>query len=80
MQEFRLWKTGDACTVTAEGRSVPGKILLASGNGLSLFVEFEAILHGHVGQAPLSWEPRLGEFVSIATGREFVLSERKALE
>lgn len=72
---MRVWKTGEACRVTVEKRTVPASIQLASPNGRSLFVEFEAMLVGHVGSAPLGWDDERQAFVSIASGHEFVLSE-----
>ena len=48
------WKQGDVITIACDGRSVEGVILLASKNGASLMIGFEAILHGHVGMMPLA--------------------------
>jgi hypothetical protein len=62
----RIWKTGERCRITCAGRTVDGLVLLASGNGLSLMVGFEAILAGHAGMMPLSWEH--GEFRSLVEG------------
>jgi hypothetical protein len=77
VRAFRLWKTGEPCRVKYghEGRVEAGVIRLASKNGLSVFVEFEAILGGHMGSAPLSWNEDIGEFTSIASGAVFVLLE-----
>lgn len=48
------FKTGDRVKITCEGRTVDGVILLASENGKSLALSFEAILAGHVGMMPVS--------------------------
>jgi hypothetical protein len=45
-------KTGDLVTITYDGRTVAGVVKLASGNGASLMLEFEAILGGFVGMMP----------------------------
>jgi hypothetical protein len=72
---MRVWKTGERCRVTVGARTVPAEVVLASSNGESLFVHFEAMLEGHVGSAPLGWDPKLQAFVSIASGHEFVLTD-----
>lgn len=74
---MRLWKSGEKCRVKLGERAANGEVTLASKNGESLFVHFEALLGGHVGSAPLYWQPELGEFVSIATGEVFELSDRE---
>jgi hypothetical protein len=49
------FRTGDSVVLHFEGRTIPGRIILASGNRRSLWVEAEAIIYGFVGQAPLLW-------------------------
>lgn len=46
-------RTGDTVMLTCEGRSVVARVVLASANGVSLFLQFEAILHGHAGSMPV---------------------------
>jgi hypothetical protein len=46
-------KTGDKLRLTCDGRTVAGWVIMASPNGRSLAVGFEAILLGHVGMMPL---------------------------
>jgi hypothetical protein len=46
-------KTGDKVWIRFEDRSVPGEIILASDNGRSLMLGFEAIIDGHVGRMPV---------------------------
>jgi hypothetical protein len=48
-----LLKTGDRVEISCEGRTVTGTVLLASGNGRSLALEYEAILAGFVGSMPV---------------------------
>ncbi len=72
---MRVWTTGERCRITVGPRTVPAEVVLASDNGRSLFVQFEALLVGHAGEAPLSWREDLEGFYSIVSGQEFVLSE-----
>lgn len=53
---MRVWKAGEAVRITCMGRTVPGALAMASPNGKSLVVEFEAILGGWVGMTALSWD------------------------
>jgi len=46
-------KTGNRIMITCEGRTVEGEVLLASPNGRSLMLRFEAILLGCVGMMPV---------------------------
>jgi hypothetical protein len=76
-QVFRVWKTGERCRVRLgrERRIVPAVVQLASGNGHSLFIVFEAMLGGHAGAAPLLWDESRGGFYSIASEALFELFE-----
>jgi hypothetical protein len=47
------FKKGDDVLITCDGRTVQGKIEIASPNGVSLMVSFDAMLHGHAGMMPL---------------------------
>jgi hypothetical protein len=67
------WHTGDRCIITADGNTVDARVILASPNGRSLMLEFDAILLGHVGTMPvLAGEDDV--FRSIVTGDEVTLS------
>jgi hypothetical protein len=59
--------TGDRVRITCDGRTVDGTVLLASGNGRSLMLSFEAILAGHVGMMPVLAEDDAptGEYRSL---------------
>jgi hypothetical protein len=48
-----IWKTGDRVIVDCEGAAYAGQVLFASQNGKSLFLEFDAMIAGHVGQMPV---------------------------
>jgi hypothetical protein len=60
---MHVWKTGDLVRITYEGRSVDGAVKLASPNGLSLMLEFDAILGGCVGMMPVLYEG--GQFICL---------------
>jgi hypothetical protein len=46
-------KTGDSVTIICQGSTVVGEVLLASSNGKSIMLGFEAILADHVGMMPV---------------------------
>jgi hypothetical protein len=46
-------KTGDRVKIECAGRRVDGTVILASENGASLMLAFEALLDGHVGMMPV---------------------------
>lgn len=47
------WKTGDRVIIDYDGAAYSGKVLLASPNGKSLFLEFDAMIAGYVGEMPV---------------------------
>jgi hypothetical protein len=71
---MHVWKTGDLVRITYEERTVDGAIKLASNNGLSLMLEFEAVLGGCVGMMPVLYED--GEFLCLMTRRPVLLVAR----
>ena len=46
-------RTGQRVTITYDGRTLDGLVVLASGNGRSLMLSFEGILGGWVGMMPV---------------------------
>jgi hypothetical protein len=62
-----VWRQGDRVLISIGSDSTPGVVILASGNGKSLMLEFETVLHGHVGTMPVLQEND-GSFRSIVTG------------
>lgn len=60
-------KTGDDVVIECQGWTIPGTVTLASPNGVSLILSFEAILDGHVGMMPVLLNDD-GEYRSIMTG------------
>ncbi len=50
------FKQGDRVRITYKGRMVPGVVFLASDNGFSLMLSFQAMLGGYVGTMPVLWD------------------------
>jgi hypothetical protein len=50
---MRNFRTGERVRIKCNGRHVAGEVLLASGNGVSLMLSFDAMLEGHVGLMPV---------------------------
>jgi hypothetical protein len=67
--------TREPVTIRCDGRTVPGFIVLASGNRKSLVIEFEAMLAGHVGTMPL-FQDDDGIYRSLISGVEVTLEPR----
>lgn len=68
-------KTGDKVTIVCRGamHPVPGTVLLASENGKSLALSFDAILDGHLGMMPVLLGDD-GLYRSVVTGTEVVIT------
>lgn len=62
-----LFKTGDPVVIGCDGRTVPGVVQLASANGKSLMLSFDALLDGHAGMMPVLLDDD-GVFRSIISG------------
>jgi hypothetical protein len=77
----RIWKTGQAVRITTGGRTVDGEIALASNNGVSLFLTFEAMLDpagecaGYLGGMPAMWN---GAAFQDLAGRGVIEIEERA--
>jgi hypothetical protein len=65
-------RTGDAVTIECDGRTIPGTVILASPNGVSLMLGFEAVLDGHLGMMPVLRDDD-GSYASIMTGIKVTL-------
>jgi hypothetical protein len=72
------FKTGDRVWVGCDDRTVEGWIILASSNGVSLMVGFEALLDGHAGTMPVMLDDH-GVYRALLTGHAIALVERKAV-
>lgn len=73
---MRIFKTGEKCRVTYAGRTVDAVVRLASPNGRSLFLEFEAMLGGFVGAMPVLFDD--GEFRPLMGGGVAKVAPRDA--
>jgi hypothetical protein len=69
-----MMKTGDLVLIGCDDRSVEGRVILASDNGKSLMLGFEAILGGHVGMMPVLLQD--GVYRSIITGEAVAVVPR----
>jgi hypothetical protein len=65
-------KTGDRITVTAHGKTLPGSVVLASSNEMSLYIEFDGSFPFHIGAAPLL-KGRDGVYRSIVDDTEMTV-------
>lgn len=63
-----MLKSGDRVEITYEGRTVDALVFMASPNGLSLFVRFEAMLGGFVGAMPVLGETSEGPWRDVFYG------------
>lgn len=77
---MRVYKVGDTVTITCEGRTVPGTVSVASANGVSLMLEFEAVLAGHVAMMPVVWDGEVGAFLSVVGGVKVELGQAEPEE
>jgi len=68
-------KTGDQVTLTVGGHTVTATVMLASQNGRSLFLSFEAVVAGHVGGMPVLQDDS-GVYRAVVTGDEVRLEPR----
>lgn len=71
----RIWKTGERVRIAYEDRMVTGSVLLASGNGKSLMLEFDALLGGYAGRMPVLWNESAGRFECLVVNLPVTLSE-----
>jgi hypothetical protein len=60
-----IFRTGDLVWTTHCGMTLPAKVVLASKNGKSLMLSFEAIIGGYVGAMPVSWNETRGEYEDL---------------
>jgi len=67
-----IWRTGDQCWLRYLDRTVRAEVSLASGNGRSLMLRFEAVVDGHVGSMPVLMDAD-GVFRSLVTEEEVTL-------
>lgn len=70
------FRSGDSVDITADGRTLAGMVTLASPNGVSLMLEFDGMLDGHLCAMPVQQEPD-GRFVSLFTGKVVTLQRTR---
>lgn len=66
--ELIVHATGALVRVTYRQRTVDATVLLASGNGKSLMLSFEALLGGYAGMMPVLWDDDAREFRGLVCG------------
>jgi hypothetical protein len=62
-------RTGESVLIEYEGRTLPGSVMLASGNGRSLMLAFDGLLGGHAGMMPVLQDEH-GAYSALMTGAE----------
>jgi hypothetical protein len=60
--------TGQRIKITADCRTVDGRVRFASKNGRSLWLSFDALIDGHVGEMPVMQDDA-GDYRSLLTGK-----------
>lgn len=72
-------KKGDTVELTVDDRTVEALVLLASPNGRSLVLGFEAILDGHVGKMPIFNDDK-GTYRALITGKEVQIAKKGSVQ
>lgn len=68
-------KQGDVINIR-HGRAIfRGCVDLASSNGVSLIISFEALIGGHAGKMPVLGSPVTGEYHSIIDGTRIFIEK-----
>jgi hypothetical protein len=75
MSDAKNLRKGDEVQIRCTGKSITGTVLMASSNGKSLMLGFEAIIDGHVGMMPVLQDDD-GTYHSIVTGIQVELRAR----
>jgi hypothetical protein len=52
----RIFRRGDLIRIRYKDREVEGVVLIASENGNSLMLAFDALLGGYIGTMPVLWD------------------------
>jgi hypothetical protein len=63
-------KTGDRVKITYKGRTVEGRVVLASKNQQSLMLGFDAMLGGYVGTMPVLMDLMEDTYRDLIEGEE----------
>ena len=69
-------KKGDSVTVTLEGRTIQATVAIASVNGASLALSFDAFFGGYVNLMPVLYveAPHKQHYVDLVEGREVTIT------
>lgn len=59
---------GDLIRVTAFGQTCDAVVSLASANGVSLMIQFDAMLGGYVGMMPVVWNDESAQYEELFRG------------
>lgn len=70
-------KRDDLVTATYQGKTVDAVVQLASPNGKSLIIRFEAMLGGHLGVMPVLQDDE-GDYWSLMEGNQITLVKKTA--
>lgn len=70
-----LFRTGDAVWIECAGVRAAGTVELASTNGKSLMLAFDALIDGHLGMMPVLQDDD-GVFRSLVTDSEISIRTR----
>ena len=68
-------KKGEEIVLEHEGREVTAFVLMASENGKSLAVAFDAMLGGYVGMMPILFNDEAGEYQDLAIGKPVLIKK-----
>jgi hypothetical protein len=79
MRQLQHWHVGDDLVLIYRDRSEPATVILASPNGRSLLLSFDALLGNHAGAMPVLADDD-GEFWSAVSGEPVILSVKPARE
>jgi hypothetical protein len=66
---MKIRRTGDRVHLTFQGVTVEAMVLLASSNGRSLMLRFEALLGGYAGTMPVLYNPETKDYRDLMTSQ-----------
>lgn len=78
MGPARVWKRGERVAISYLGRTVTGRVEIASQSGESLMLAFEALLGGFAGHMPVLWHESPGEYRDIIMGAVVGIDEAES--
>jgi hypothetical protein len=75
---MEVFKTGELVRITYENQTVDGEVKLASSNGVSLMLEFDAMLGGYVRLLPCLWAENRNAFLDLIENKPVKIERVKA--